>query len=93
MVPLPFPASDMLTGMLPRSTAALASLDMSKRALASTSADGKLRAEHAYLAGAVSGVAESLGFAPFQVIKVRCQQSGGGGEEGKLATSACVRRR
>lgn len=69
----------MLTGMLPRSTAALASLDMSKRALASTSADGKLRAEHAYLAGAVSGVAESLGFAPFQVIKVRCQQSGGGG--------------
>lgn len=72
----------MLTGMLPRSTAALPSLDMSKRALALTSADGKLRAEHAYLAGAVSGVAESLGFAPFQVIKVRCQQSGGGGERG-----------
>ncbi|KAG2449622.1 hypothetical protein HYH02_005155 [Chlamydomonas schloesseri] len=63
-----------LTGMIPRSTGALASLEFSKRWLRQNAPDpvtGKLQASHAYLAGAVSGVCESLGFAPFQVIKVR----------------------
>lgn len=62
-----------ISGMLPRSTAALATLELSKRGLASLSPEdgGRLKAWHAYAAGGASGVAESLGFAPFQVIKVR----------------------
>ncbi|KAG2501402.1 hypothetical protein HYH03_001188 [Edaphochlamys debaryana] len=63
-----------LMGMIPRSTGALASLESTKRYLARVAPDpvtGKLQASHAYAAGAVSGVCESLGFAPFQVIKVR----------------------
>ncbi|GIL99085.1 hypothetical protein Vretimale_4332 [Volvox reticuliferus] len=63
-----------LTGMVPRSTGALASLEFSKRLLRQHAPDpntGRLQASHAYAAGAISGVCESLGFAPFQVIKVR----------------------
>ncbi|GLC51634.1 hypothetical protein PLESTB_000523600, partial [Pleodorina starrii] len=63
-----------LTGMVPRSTGALASLEFSKRLLRQHAPDpvtGKLQASHAYVAGGISGVCESLGFAPFQVIKVR----------------------
>ncbi|GIL72601.1 hypothetical protein Vretimale_4332 [Volvox reticuliferus] len=61
-----------LTGMVPRSTGALASLEFSKRLLRQHAPDpntGRLQASHAYAAGAISGVCESLGFAPFQVIK------------------------
>ena len=63
-------------GMLPRSTAALATLEVSKSALATwaPAEDGSgLRPWQAYAAGGASGVAESLGFAPFQVIKVRAK--------------------
>ncbi|GFR45377.1 hypothetical protein Agub_g6753, partial [Astrephomene gubernaculifera] len=60
-----------IVGLIPRATAALSTLEFSRRELRAAGGGGQLGAGAAYLSGALSGVTEGLAFAPFQVIKVR----------------------
>eukprot|EP00882_Tetradesmus_deserticola_P003923 GHRQ01004148.1.p1 GENE.GHRQ01004148.1~~GHRQ01004148.1.p1 ORF type:complete len:311 (+),score=141.45 GHRQ01004148.1:882-1814(+) len=59
-----------ILGLIPRATAALSTLEFSRRLFRSWH-DGQLPAPYAYLSGALCGVTEGVVFAPFQVIKVR----------------------
>lgn len=59
-----------ITGLIPRASAAMATLEFSRRAFRSLH-DGDLLTRYAYLSGSMSGVTEGVVFAPFQVIKVR----------------------
>lgn len=59
-----------ITGLVPRATAALSTLEFSRRTFRRMN-DGKLSTPAAYLSGSLSGFCESFAFAPFQVIKVR----------------------
>mmetsp|Transcript_8374 Transcript_8374/g.20855 ORF Transcript_8374/g.20855 Transcript_8374/m.20855 type:complete len:290 (-) Transcript_8374:426-1295(-) len=60
-----------ITGLIPRATAALSTLEFSQRLFKSWQADGSLKTQYAYLSGGLSGVTEGVAFSPFQVIKVR----------------------
>ncbi|WIA12686.1 hypothetical protein OEZ85_006327 [Tetradesmus obliquus] len=59
-----------ILGLIPRATAALSTLEFSRRLFRSWH-DGQLLTRYAYLSGALCGVTEGVAFAPFQVIKVR----------------------
>ncbi|KAF8067171.1 msrB [Scenedesmus sp. PABB004] len=59
-----------ILGLIPRATAALSTLELSRRTFRSWH-DGHLTPGYAYLSGALSGVTEGVAFAPFQVVKVR----------------------
>lgn len=59
-----------ILGLMPRATAALSTLEFSRRMFSSWH-EGHLLTSYAYLSGALSGVTEGVAFAPFQVIKVR----------------------
>lgn len=59
-----------ITGLVPRATAALSTLEFSQRLFRSWSG-GELPVFYAYLSGGLSGVSEAVAFSPFQVIKVR----------------------
>eukprot|EP00798_Chlamydomonas_sp_ICE-L_P001480 gene1480-32866_t len=59
-----------IAGLVPRATAALATLEYSRREFRSWN-DGKLTPFYAHLSGALCAVPEAIVFSPFQVIKVR----------------------
>ncbi|KAJ9505664.1 hypothetical protein QJQ45_026702 [Haematococcus lacustris] len=60
-----------ITGLIPRATAALSTLEYSQRLFRSWDKDGQLTAPYAYASGSLCGVTEGVVFSPFQVIKVR----------------------
>uniref|UniRef100_A0A7S3R606 Uncharacterized protein n=1 Tax=Dunaliella tertiolecta TaxID=3047 RepID=A0A7S3R606_DUNTE len=60
-----------IAGLVPRASAALSTLEFSKRTFRAWSPTHQLEMRHAYAAGALSGVSEAIAFSPFQVIKVR----------------------
>ncbi|MEW5306733.1 MAG: hypothetical protein WDW36_009177 [Sanguina aurantia] len=59
-----------ITGLVPRATAALSTLEFSRKEFRARNG-GQLSVPAAYLSGAMAGVPEGIAFAPFQVIKVR----------------------
>eukprot|EP00877_Chromochloris_zofingiensis_P010138 jgi/Chrzof1/5378/Cz16g00190.t1 len=58
-----------ITGLIPRATAALSTLEFSHRTFRHLH-HGHLPLPYAYLSGALAGVSEGIVFSPFQVIKV-----------------------
>ncbi|KAI8468968.1 MAG: mitochondrial carrier domain-containing protein [Monoraphidium minutum] len=60
-----------IAGLMPRASAAMSTLEFSRRMFRGLDEGGVLSPSYAYLSGALSGVSEGLAFAPFQVIKVR----------------------
>mmetsp|Transcript_2283 Transcript_2283/g.5111 ORF Transcript_2283/g.5111 Transcript_2283/m.5111 type:complete len:283 (+) Transcript_2283:59-907(+) len=59
-----------IAGLIPRATAALSTLEFSRRTFRSWHA-GELPTPYAYLSGGLCGITEGIVFSPFQVIKVR----------------------
>ena len=58
-----------IIGLVPRATAALSTLEYSRRTFRSWN-EGELPTHLSYLSGGLSGFTEGVVFSPFQVIKV-----------------------
>ena len=59
-----------ITGLIPRATAALSTLEYSRRLFRSWN-KGELPTHLAYFSGALAGMSEGVAFSPFQVSNLR----------------------